>query len=99
MGSIAYYQIIHEEIQKLTTLIAQGKPKAFDLCRRGALYRKVCKTARYGFYLQLMGIFNTLYRKTFTQWIENNDTLFLNLPKAIYYNFKSIQYSRFEFAH
>lgn len=36
------FQIIHEEIQKLTGQIAMGKPKAFDLCRRGALYRKVC---------------------------------------------------------
>ncbi|XP_056011741.1 uncharacterized protein LOC125682590 isoform X3 [Ostrea edulis] len=39
--NIELHQIIHEEIQKLTSQIAQGKPKPFDLCRRGALYRKV----------------------------------------------------------
>ncbi|XP_061164225.1 uncharacterized protein LOC133173256 [Saccostrea echinata] len=39
--NIELHQIIHEEIEKLTAQIAQGKPKAFDLCRRGALYRKV----------------------------------------------------------
>ncbi|XP_052720831.1 uncharacterized protein LOC128192291 isoform X6 [Crassostrea angulata] len=39
--NIELHQIIHEEIQKLTGQIAMGKPKAFDLCRRGALYRKV----------------------------------------------------------
>ena len=32
---------MYEEIEKLTAQIAAGKPKAFDLCRRGALYRKV----------------------------------------------------------
>ncbi|XP_078324094.1 uncharacterized protein LOC111124594 isoform X6 [Crassostrea virginica] len=39
--NLELHQIIHEEIEKLTGLIACGKPKAFDLCRRGALYRKV----------------------------------------------------------
>lgn len=36
------FQIIMEEIEKLTgDMNSLKKPKAFDFCRRGALYRKV----------------------------------------------------------
>lgn len=52
------FQIIHEEIQKLTGQIAMGKPKAFDLCRRGALYRKV---QVYNYYLFTGKLFQQYY--------------------------------------
>ena len=36
---------MYEEVEKLEDEIAiTKKPKAFDICRRGALYRKVIKT-------------------------------------------------------
>ena len=39
---MSLFQIIGEEIEKLTEdMNATPKPKAFDYCRRGALYRKV----------------------------------------------------------
>ncbi|XP_052281417.1 uncharacterized protein LOC127878913 isoform X2 [Dreissena polymorpha] len=40
--TLEVYQIIMEEIEKLTgDMIKATKPKAFDFCRRGALYRKI----------------------------------------------------------